>query len=295
MNRKPQRLCAFLAAALLLAARPATALVYQSTTALNASLGAGIAALNAEAKLNITYNNGSSAGCSASLLSGGLYLLTAAHSATGDADNLTASSISITFANTGLTTTAASYVVDPVWNGSLTNGGDLAILSLASAITSITGYGLATAFSAVGDTVTLAGYGDTGVGSTGYVNNTFGTLHYGNNVYLGTYSNAPTVYILSFAATGPYATMLGPGDSGGASLVNIGGSYEIVGVHDFIACLTNGCTANSSFGQYGGDTSVYANATWIDSVIGVPEPASATLLGLALLALRARRRPSARR
>lgn len=278
-------------AALLLAAAPAKALVYQTTTQENADTGAGIALLNAEAKLTINLSNSTTVGCSGSLLAGGLYMITAAHCVTGDTGGLTATSISVDFANTGLTLTPASYIVDPAWTGNVNNGGDLAILSFASAITSITGYTLDTASSVPTASVVLTGYGDTGTGTAGYVGGTFGTLHYGSNDYLGTFSNLSSVYALGFASTGPQTTMIAPGDSGGGTLADINGTYELVGVHDFIACETNGCTPNSTFGQYGGDTSVYANASFIESVIDAPEPPSATLLALFLPLLTLAKRP----
>lgn len=302
MTPAPRILSALTLALVALAAHPAAAIVYQDATAQSAGLGAGLSYLNAEAELTVSLSNTTQVGCSASLLSGGLYLLTAAHCVTGDTGSLTATSIAIDFANTGYTTTAASYVVDPTWTGSITTGGDLAVLKLATAITSITGYTLDTAASALGDTVILTGYGLTGVGATGYVSNTFGTLRYGANVYDAVYSDVPSVYAYDFdkvgtnadnvtggGAIGSTEAMIAPGDSGGASLVNIGGTWEIVGVHDFLDCITNGCTPNSSFGQLGGDTSVYADAAWIDSAIGVPEPGTALLLAPALLALAARR------
>lgn len=276
-----------------LAARPAAAIVFQSVPAENAGLGAGQSFLDAEAKLVVTYGNSTQSGCSGSLLSGGAYILTAAHCVTGDNDTLAATTISIAFANTGLTLTSASYVVDPVWNGNLQNGGDLALISLAAPVTSITGYLLDAASSAIGATVTLAGYGLTGTGSTGATAGTFGTLYEGTNVYLGMYATTPSVYAYAFNQTGPDAVMIAPGDSGGGSLLNVNGTWEIVGVHDFTSCSTPGCTASSTFGNYGGDTSVYADAAFLNAVL-VPEPATAALLVAGIAAALVRRRPASK-
>jgi hypothetical protein len=271
--------------------QPAWAIVFQSTAAQTAGLGADQSFLNGEAKLTINLSDGSQDGCSGSLVGGGSYILTAAHCVTGESGTLSATGISIDFANTGLTLSAVTYLVDPIWNGSITNGGDLALIALSTPVTSIGSYMLDTTASAVGDTVTLAGYGLTGVGSTGSVANTFGTLYVGQNIYLGTYSDAPTVYAYGFNSSGPEAVMIAPGDSGGGAFVDVGGTLELAGVHDFITCTQMNCTPNSSFGQLGGDTSIYADAPWLDSIL-VAEPASLAIMatGLAGMAFISRRR-----
>jgi hypothetical protein len=274
---------------------PAYAIIFQTTADQTAGLGAGQDFLNPEAKLTIGLSDGSQSGCSGSLLAGGQYVLTAAHCVTGGSDTLTARSISVNFANTGLTVTTNSYVVDPTWNGSLTNGGDLALIKLSTPVTTIAGYVLDTASSAVGQVVTITGYGNTGVGGNGYTSGTFGTLYYGTNTYLGVFSNVPSVYGFLYTQTfgvGAPDVMIAPGDSGGGSLIDVAGVWEIVGVHDFVACTTNGCVANGSYGQYGGDTSIYADQAWIDSV--VPEPAPILVVALGVLGLAGVRRRSLR-
>lgn len=283
------------ALAAMVVAHPAFAIVFQNTTEQTAGLGSGNSILNAEAELIVTLNSGTQLGCSASLLAGGQYLLTAAHCVTGDADTNSAVNIAIDFANFGLSLTATNYIVDPTWNGTVDNGGDLALIQLSSAVTSITGYRLDTNNSAVGVTILLAGYGETGTGIAGAQAGSFGTLYYGTNRYLGVYSNVPSVYDYGFEPSGPDEAIIAPGDSGGASLTEINGSWEIVGVHDFVDCTTNGCTPDSTFGQYGGDTSVYANSGWLDYIL--PEPATAPLLasGLAGIALLTRSSRSRRR
>ncbi len=277
-----------------LAAQPARAIVFQSTTAQGVGLGAGNAALDGEAELVVSLGNGTAVGCSGSLVGGGSYILTAAHCVTGDTDTTSATSISINFANVGLNTSSTSYIVNPTWNGTLTHGGDLALIKLSAPVTSIPSYTLGLASSAVGDVVTVAGYGDTGVGSTGYVAYTFGTLYYGRNQYIGVFTDDPTVYGYGFTlgggTIGSDQVMIAPGDSGGGSFINVNGALELVGVHDFIACETDGCTPDSQFGQYGGDTSVYADAAFLDSVLSAPEPGSFLIVGTGLSGLAAIRR-----
>jgi hypothetical protein len=297
-------LCAAAAGLFLLAAaHPAQAIVFQDAVAQAAGLGAGQAFLAPEARLIVTLSNNSQSGCSGSLLAGGQYVLTAAHCVTGDTNTLSATNILLTFAHTGLALTATNYLVDPVWNGSIASGGDLALIRLDTAVTTIAGYPIYAASSVVGSTVTLAGYGLTGVGSTGYVAGTFGTLYYGANQYDGVYGNAPSVYGFDLDKNGSTAfntfggdavgsdeVMIAPGDSGGGSLLDIDGIWWLVGVHDFISCLAPGCTANSSFGQIGGDTSLFANADWLYSVLPEPPTAPLLLAGLLGLAAVARRR-----
>lgn len=292
-------------AVLILASYPAQAIVFQDATAQSAGLGAGQSFLDGEAALTISMSDNTTGGCTGSLLAGGLYVLTAAHCVTGGSNNLLASFISLSFANVGLSLTATQYVVDPTWTGNLLDGGDLALIKLSAPVTTITGYTLDTAGSLVGAAVVMAGYGNTGVGATGYVGGSFGVLRYGRNVYDGTYSDVPLVYASDFdkvgtsaynafgpGAVGSDEALIAPGDSGGGSLVQIGNTWELVGVHDFIGCVTTNCTPNSSFGQIAGDSSVYANQAWLASVLNVPEPGTATLAVVALagLAVAVRRR-----
>lgn len=246
----------------LFAAPSAFAIVFLTQAAQTAGLGAGEAFLDPEAELIVSLSNGSEVGCSGSLLAGGDYILTAAHCVTGDTDTLAADNISIDFANVGLDVSSAGYIVDPAWNGNLDDGGDLALIELSTPITSITGYTLDTTSSAVGDDVTIAGYGTTTYGTNGYSSENFGVLHYGTTSFGGVYSTIPSVYEFEFVDsgrgyTGSQEAMIAPGDSGGAALLDLGGTWEIVGVNDFDACTTDGCTPNASLGQYGGDTSVY--------------------------------------
>jgi Trypsin/PEP-CTERM motif len=299
-----------------LAATPALALVYQDTDAQSAGLGAGHAFLDGEAALTVGLSTGGHGGCSGSLVGGGAFVLTAAHCFTDDDGNKIATSIDILFGNSNLDVTATNYVLNPDWNGTISGGGDLALVKLDTPILSIPSYQLDTATTAVGKVVTLAGYGDTGVGDTGYEAHTFGTtLQFGQNRYDFDYDDVPWVYEYDFdklgddsfnvtdgPAVGTDEVDIAPGDSGGAALMLVDGAWQIVGVHEFTICAVDDCDPLSKFGEKAGDTSVFAYRDWLNGELAtgpapVPEPATWALMGVGLIAvsLVARRRANRRR
>ncbi len=272
--------------------------------------GSGQSFLDGVAKLIITRSDGTF-GCSGSLLAGGTQVLTAGHCLSGDTGSSSSSAIQVTFKGGSVLATSASYVVHPQWNGSLLAGADLAVIQLASAVSSIDGYALYSS-KAVDDTssVVLAGYGLTGNGATGTVAGTFGTLHYGFNQYdgsgyrfggetvNGTYlydfdDASPAFNKFGSLGLGNTEALIAPGDSGGPGLLQVGNQWYVAGVHSFDSCSRNSCPINSSFGEVGGDISVFAQAAWLQSVVApVPEPHSYAmlLLGLGLIMALAKRR-----
>jgi secreted trypsin-like serine protease len=286
-----------------LAATPASALVYQDTDAQSAGLGAGHAFLDGEAALTVALSTGGHGGCSGSLVGGGAFVLTAAHCLTDDSGKPIATSIDILFGNSKLDVTATNYLIDPDWVGTIIGGGDLALIKLGTPILSIPSYQLYTASTAVGNVVTLAGYGDTGVGDTGAEPHTFGTtLQFGQNRYDFNYDDVPWVYEYDFdklgddsfnltdgSAVGTDEVDIAPGDSGGAALMLVDGVWQIVGVHEFTICAVDDCDPLSKFGEKAGDTSVFAYRNWLnDELAGsapVPEPTTWALLTIGFMAV----------
>ena len=285
---------------------PALAIVGSSSPA---SDGTSDASLAAVAKLSINTTEGSF-GCSGSLLGGGAYVLTAAHCLTGSNGTATTNSVAVSLLGGTVTATGTTYFVNPAWNGNLTAGNDIALIALASPVTSVAGYSVYLA-NAQGSTVTLSGYGLTGVGSTGSVSNTFGTLHYGSNqydassAYYGANQISSTIYLYDFDSGtfrsnafgstglgGALEVFIASGDSGGPSLLDVNGILMVAGVHSFSSCTRFTCPVNSTFGEVGGDTSVFANSAWLQSVLAVPEPDAYALMlaGLGLLGFIAKRR-----
>jgi hypothetical protein len=244
-------------------------------------------------------------GCSGSLLSDGYSILTAAHCV-----GSSPSYVNVYFPGSGglVEYTATTYYVDPLWTGDSTQGNDLAILRLNQAApSSATRYSLYTGFTT--SPILLAGYGQTGTGTTGATGG-FGTLRQGhnrydalgaavftgwsNNMLMGDFDNGTTTNnaLGTTDADIPDEVDLGFGDSGGPSFYN----SQIIGVHDLIACYSETdsgpCTVppsvstsdSSYFGQLFADTGISAaNASWIESE-ETPEPASCSLvlLGLAV-------------
>jgi len=252
--------------------------------------------------------------CSGSLLTDGgrTWALTAAHcsngaiSATMEFDTPTGTVIATA-------TGASKFNVHPSYNGDTFSGYDLALIELDAAVTpSITSYELNRTVDEIGEQIVVAGYGNTGHGSTGQIGGTAGTKRVGLNRYeyqgvgglsggAGIFNNhtmltydfdsglaANDVFNLNYGFApdlgfGDDEAGLAPGDSGGPSFINDGGEMKIAGVHSHGFLIAGhqgdyGGGLNFGWGELQGDARIKEDSilSWIDSVIPADFSANAS-------------------
>jgi secreted trypsin-like serine protease len=253
--------------------------------------------------------------CSGALLSSGRHVLTAAHCLTDGAGLIDISNLTASFNLTGgnAVLEGLSFAVHPSWTGSVANGFDIGVITLAGAVPiSAPRYDLYRSSDELGKVARITGYGVSGFGATGEnpVVWTVGIRRAGSNRYDGFISDfgvTPVGTVLGYdfdngrprndafgfegftadLGVGPQEVMIALGDSGGPSFLN----GRIAGVHSFGARTGSppdvDFTINASFGEFGADTRVSAFAAWVDSVATpIPEPTTeiGAAAGLILLA-----------
>jgi hypothetical protein len=283
----------------------------------------------------ITTFGSTSYGCTGALLADHYDILTAAHCVDPNANGVLPNSATAYFYTStegNFSRSAVSYAVNPGWNGDSFFGGDLALIRLNLLVPGdVPGYNLyngtgeLTLSSGSTPVITLAGYGLSGLGTTGESSSSypFGTRRQGLNRYdttadtfggssgvlLGDFDDGTTTHdAFGYGSVFPNTdsdivdlnseVMLAHGDSGGPSFLN----GQIVGVHSFLTCFStlanpNACAVppavspslNSSFGQIYGDMRVSSYATWITQN-EVPEPGTLMMLIPAMGLLLAARR-----
>jgi len=246
---------------------------------------------------------------SGTVIANGWWVLTAAHVVAG------APVSSISFQIGAFTYTAQNVFIHPSYPGGPLPTADIALIELNAPVVGVTPAQIYTGTNEIGKHGHSVGYGLTGTGTTGFINNTYGTKRAMRNVIDliilpdGTINPNGTILLSDFdspAGTnnslGPWGSsptpldlegMGAPGDSGGPVFILDSGNWYIAGVHSFISDLGPPAGNNQADARYGdilGSTRVSSYAGWINSV--VPEPASMTALAIGLIGLLARRRRS---
>lgn len=254
----------------------------------------------------------SGSNCTATLLSSGIHVLTAAHcvTASGTTNPFAADSFTVRFdlAGGSQTYTGSSLFVHPTYSpvGQPGYTGDLAILLLDQMVDAAAQrYALHTGLE--GGTTYLVGYGRQGVGTTGSVPGSGVTKLVGlNEIEAADITSGLLLFdfdsgdaannVFGTLGLGVDESMTAPGDSGGPAFIFSSGAYRIVGVNVVVACASLGtldydgsCTAqtnpgpNSSFGEIGGATRISLYSDWIQGVVDIPEPGTFVLAGLGLV------------
>lgn len=286
---------------------------FTSSTTFNGASFDGVARIAFDTDGNL--NNGAYI-CSGTLLSGGQYVLTAAHCA----DNFNV--MKVQFGVNGnvatVTTGVSAAYVNSNWvnaNISLQTGSDIAILKLDQIISGITGFNLYGS-NAIGQTVLQMGYGTTNTGSSTVPSNwnDWGWGHYGYNTYdvgiaqLKNYSAGYGQYGFEYVADfddgsqqhnaldpsywgyGTWSSNTGVagealtsgGDSGGGDFVWSGSEWLLAGVHSWGMWFCDGyvdanCANRSGYGDTSGSSAVFSHINWINSVTSYSVPEPDTL------------------
>jgi hypothetical protein len=257
--------------------------------------------------------------CTASLLGSGRQLLTAAHCVTDSEGLVNAMVGEVTFVTSAgeETIPVSDYSVHPDWTGNVKAGADIAVLTLSRAASlRIDRYGLYGGSDEVGAAFDLVGFGLTGTGSSGAIQDDMirrrgrnrvdgtvaGTLdrfpgwRAGSNVLLSDFDDGSSrhdalgvFFDLVDSGLGMDEVNPAPGDSGGPGL--IGG--RIAGVSSFATRLSrsDGSTPdvdsflNGSTGEVSGFTRISTYSSWIeDQLQPVPEPRTLSFVAVCVAA-----------
>ncbi len=133
---------------------------------------------------------------------------------------------------------------------------DIAIMELDRDVVGVTPSQILRTTPAVGQLLTLVGFGGGGTGTTGH-NGDFGIKRVGT-----TPIDQVTSTLLHWNFDNNTEANTAPGDSGGPAYLTVNGQQVVAGV------TSGGDQANAGIGDHSFDTRVDVYASWIDSVIG---------------------------
>lgn len=264
------------------------------------------------AELRININSLESVRGTGSLLSTGRHVLTAAHGLTNSLAEINVASVTAYWhLSTGVVSdTSSNLTVHPLYNGSVTDGYDVAIIEFDTPITpDVPRYELFNGGSSELDRQTIkVGYGRSGSGDTGdtlengvkrwglnewdvrgldlfqEVNNGDTQLSYDFDNGLAAQDAFNVISGFGIAPDLGYGddeVMAARGDSGGPSFIDENGVFQIAGVTSWGRrhALTDIDTfLNQSFGEFGVDARVADPEILSFIQANVPEPGSALLL-----------------
>ncbi len=181
------------------------------------------------------------------------YVLTAAHCAEGVGQTAGR------FQANGQTYSTTRVFVHPNYNGNLIgsdNANDIAIYQLDRDVTGVASSPIYRSTPAVGQLLTLVGFGAGGTGNSGH-DGSYGTKRVGT-----TPIDQVTSRLIHWNFDNNNEANTAPGDSGGPAFLNVNGTYHVAGV------TSGGDQANAGIGDHSFDTRVDAFASWIDSIVG---------------------------
>ena len=271
------------------------------------------------AALIVNKMDGGAGICTGSLLSGGMYMLTAAHCLTDSAGQINSTSVEPIFLMSDgslYSTVTTNMLVHPGYSGLVFDEHDIALIRLDEmAPESIDRYRLHYD-DALGEVFEVVGFGRRGQGDTGDTlgagtrrrgYNEFDALGVSLLPFLGV-TTGDSLLMFDFdnglAANDAFGFWLGidglglgdieastaPGDSGGPSFVNgriaavtsFGLTFSFVDDEGTLVTSDILPGLNSSFGEFAGSTNISYNRAWLDSIL-IPEPGTwlLVLFGLA--------------
>lgn len=265
--------------------------------------------------VSLSNSNGAFRAGSGTLI-GDQWVLTAAHVA--NEGSLTGANVELN----GVSYTVDAKYVNPLFNGNVVDGHDVALLHLSTAVdSSITRYGISVSNVTLGTMGYGVGYGNTGTGDTGDTGgNAWHERAFTNNIdalnplvhdqssnpnatdpfagYMSDFrsptSATNTLDSAAFGYTvGVHSSStptwlegaIGTGDSGGALFVKTGSTYNLVGVTSY-AVEISGRSNTAVIGMYG-DWSTWSDIApdmaWITQQSGIQAaPEPTTLLAVGL-------------